>query len=418
MADRHNTGTILTKDVKKAVQVEVYDDFEQLRPIQQKWDEFVESVGSEIFLTYDWCRIWWKYYGKNRDLRVFVFRNDNNLVGIIPVFFERIRLGLFSVKVIKIVGSDFTFSQFSMPLAWDYMRSVIEKFFKLIVQYKWDVMHIGPIAGLYNRCGDLKDVFSDCFGNSHHVLIENKNVETYFKLAPDWETQLSRLNKNERGNIRRNYNVIRRFASDPAHSLQSCFVTENNFTESFDAFIAMHQSHWNNLGKAGHFKDWPAAREFHRELAQENLNLGRLRLLKVSIGSNCLGYQYHYKCGDRYYHFLDARAAQSPLKGVTSGRITFCEQIKKAMEENIFCIDSMRGEYEHKLRLGGQLFPMKSLYIIPKKLSAAVNVLLFRAAARLIDLCYYKIWYCRIAPRLPLKSRPLWQIWVRTNAFS
>ena len=60
---------------QEAVTVGVYDSFESLASMAGQWDNFVESVGGEIFLSYDWCRVWWKYYSKNRELKVLVFRS-------------------------------------------------------------------------------------------------------------------------------------------------------------------------------------------------------------------------------------------------------------------------------------------------------------------------------------------------------
>lgn len=402
----------------KTVTGEVVSSFDELRLTRREWDSFVQSVGGDIFSSYDWCRIWWRYYGKNRDLRIYVFRYGNKLVGIIPLFFETLQLGPIFVRVAKIVGSDFTLAQFSLPIRPGYPEQVIPMFFELLSKDNWDVVHIGPVAGMYQHYDDFRSACEHFCGNSHHIVDRNKGVQIYFRLADDWESYLGHLSKNERGNIRRSYNVIKRNSSNGLGYLNSCFAGQNNFAKFFDDFIAMHELHWRTLGKPGHFKDWPSGLEFHRELAQTNLSLGRLRLLRVAMGSNCLGYQYHYKFGDKYYHFLDARSDPSVLKGVSSGRIAFCEQLKKAILEGVQCIDSMRGKYEHKLRLGGQLLPMKNLYIIPKKLTARMGFLSLQLTARFIDLCYYRGWYCRIAPKLSIRYWPLWQIWIRTSAFA
>lgn len=402
----------------KEMQVEIYDNFEDLETIQGEWDQFVESIGGEIFLTFDWCRIWWKYYGKNRDLRLFIFRNDDKLVGIIPLFFEKIWLGPVFVRAAKIVGSDFTLSQFSIPLAKKYMKEIIKKLSELLSEEKWDILHIGPVAGLYGHYDGLKNACKKLFTNRYIVLSKQKGVQTYFKLADNWEEHLSTMSKNEKGNIRRNYNSIRRKCTELLSCLDARFATEEEFTEFFDDFVNMHQLHWNELGKAGHFKDWPHAYEFHRDLAKTQLQAGRLRLLKVTLGNDCFGYQYHYRFGDKYFHLLDSRPEQNPLESVSPGRITFCEQTKKAIQEKICCIDSMRGYYEHKLRLGGTLFPLRSLCIIQNKLFTLIRVYTFRVLAWCLNLCYYRIWFQRIAPKLPLKRRPLWRIWIRTEVFS
>ncbi|UCC98845.1 MAG: GNAT family N-acetyltransferase [Phycisphaerales bacterium] len=402
----------------ETLQVEVYDNFESLQGIQQEWDEFVESVGSEIFLTYDWCRIWWKYYGKKRDLRVFVFRHDEKLIGIMPLFLEKIWLGPTFLRAVKIVGSDFVLSQFSFAVAEGYIGAIIQKLSEYLSEEKWEIFHIGPIAGLYRHYDSLRDALRRSFRNSYSVLEEQGGVQTYFQLLDNWEDHLSAIGKNERGNIRRNYNYLYKSFCDESRNVESYYATQDSFTGFFDEFVEMHQAHWKTLGKGGHFMDWPSALEFHREMAQSHLQLGRLRLLRVSIGSHCLGYQYHYRFGDKYLHFLDSRVNTSSSNRVSWGRVTFCEQIKKAIGEQIRHIDSMRGEYEHKLRLGGRLFPIRNMFICSKEPSVSMRMYIFRAMARLLNLCYYRIWFCILAPKLPFKRRPLWALWIRTCSFS
>lgn len=401
-------------NVKKALQVKVYNSFEDLRAIQQEWDEFLESVGSEIILTYDWCKIWWKYYGKNRDLRIFVFRSNNKLVGIIPLFFEKIWLGPIFVRAGKIVGSDFTLSQFSIPLANSYIVPVIEKFSELLSEDNWDIMHIGPIAGLYNHYDKLMNVFEESLGHSYYVSGKDTGVQTYFKLTNTWEKYLAGLKKKERQLIKNTYRKI----DKKKLTLNTDLALANNFREKFEAFVQTHRSQWQELGKAGHFGDWPNSLEFHREVASVQQKHGRLRLLEVRLSDDCFAYQYSYKFADKYLSILPARSTKINPTRVSLGKVIFSEQAKRAIKENVLYIDSMRGKYEYKLRLGGKLLPLRSIYIFQKKSFALSRVFLFRILSRFLDLCYYKIWYCRVAPRLPIKHRPLWRIWMRTNGLS
>jgi len=406
------------KVVDSAVGVEVFNSFEELTPMRQGWDNFVESAGGEIFLTFDWCRVWWKYYGKDRDLRIFVFRSNNQLVGIIPLFFEKIWIGPFSVKVGKIVGSDFTISHFSIPVTSDYIKPVLKTLSSTMKRWKWDVLFIGPIAGKYKDFHSMTEVLADCFTDAYFRVVPELNVQTYFTLPDDWESYVSSLKKSERGNVRNDYNSMKKLSSKLSQNLESCLADKDNVGEYFTGFVAMHQLHWKNMGRSGHFGDWPRSVEFHRELAETHLELDRLRFLRTQIGSECFGYQYSYKFGNRHYLFLDAWPDKSAAKGVGLGRVNFCEALKKAIGEKIHLMDSMRGRYEHKLRLGGELFPMKALYIVSETWSSRVRFMMLRAFSFIMNLCYYKVWYCRIAPKLPIRRRPLWRIWMRTNGFS
>lgn len=408
------SNSLVGKTNGNGLSVEVFNSFEELASMQQEWDEFVESVGGEIFLTNDWCRIWWKYYGKNRKLRVFIFRSNNQLVGIIPLFLERIWLGPIFVRAVKIVGSDFTLAQFSLPIHNKYIKRVVQKFFELLPKDKWDILHIGPIAGLYKHYDALKNAYEGSFGYSYLVLNENKGVQTYFKLADTWDEYLAGLNRKERTKVRRHYRLAYKATGDKTASIVPHCATEDNFEEIFTGFVQMHQEHWQKLNKLGHFRDWPFAQQFHRELAEAQLKRNRLCLMQITLGCWCLGYKYGYIFGDNYFDFLDARSDCTELVNVGLGRIIYSEMIKKAIQEKCRWIDSMRDRYKHKLEMGGELLPIRNLYVIPRKWPTMIRVYLFRLISRWLNFCYFRVWFLRIAPKLPLKRRALWKIWIQT----
>ena len=61
---------------------QVYDSFYSILELRQEWDAFVESVKGDIYLTFDWCRIWWELYGAKRYLRIFILMKFKQLIDI------------------------------------------------------------------------------------------------------------------------------------------------------------------------------------------------------------------------------------------------------------------------------------------------------------------------------------------------
>ena len=417
--ERYATIIERDSDVERDVHVEVYNNFEVLQPIQQEWDDFVEKNGGDIFLTYDWCRVWWKYYGENRDLALFVFRNNKSLVGIVPLFFERIWLGPVFLNVAKIVGADFGLTAVSLSLASDFQEEIVRGLSDKLQGYSWDILLIGPLAGLYVNIEQFVGVCRRCLGKSCRIRVSQSGVQTYVQLADSWEKQLGHLSKNQRRTIKRSYKDISRTASEKGLSLASNIASNENFEEMFNGFVQMHQSHWKNIGEQGHFDDWPDALEFHREVAAAQLKRNRLRLLEVKLGERWLGYEYDYRFANRYYAILNARGSVDELPGISPtvsiGSILYAEQAKNAIKENVRCIDMMRGGDNYKQRLGGKLHPVRNLFVCRRRPLVLVRVSLFRAFAWLLNVCYYKIWFRRIAPRLPIHRGLLWRKWIKSK---
>ncbi|MBW2647181.1 MAG: GNAT family N-acetyltransferase, partial [Deltaproteobacteria bacterium] len=165
------------------------------------------------------------------------------------------------------------------------------------------------------------------------------------------------------------------------------------------------------------FGDWPDSFDFHKEMAHAQLKYDRLRLMHIKWGEYSLAYEYAYKFGSRYFAFLNSRTDMKEVADVSVGTTIFAERMKKAISENVRYVDAMRAKYEYKMRLGGKLFPMRDIYVFQKRILSRVRVYMFRFLSKLLHFCYYKIWFMRIAPRLPFRRRPLWRRWIRSFAF-
>ncbi|MBP7051869.1 MAG: GNAT family N-acetyltransferase [Phycisphaerae bacterium] len=397
-----------------AVDVTVHDDFDRMESLREEWDRFVETTCGDIFQTFDWCRIWWKHYGGRRRLRVLIFREKAKIIAVIPLFLDAIWVGPFRVVTAKLVGSDFGLVQYSPAIEKERMGEVARRLSEQLSLLHVDLAHIGPIAGLYGGFQEWRDALGS--GVRHYrVKTRDGGVQTYFEFDGDFDAYLSSLSKDERKHIRQSYKSVASIPDVGPSPVVCQVVPEEDLHESFSAFVDMHQAHWQDAGRSGHFGDWPASAEFHREVAEVQQGVGRLRLMRIAAENATLGYEYVYRCGCTYFALLVARRDSPKSGGNSLGRVIFCEQVKQALGEGVRHIDSMRGRYEHKLKLGGRLYPIRSIVLVSTARYASFKAHLYLAMSKWINLLYYKLWYCRILPRLKVKNRSLWRTWIRTR---
>lgn len=395
----------------------VYSSFEKLDNVRKVWDDFVLNTSADIFLTFDWCKVWWQYYGKGRDLRVYVFRSNEDIVGIMPFFFEKVWLLFTSIRAGKIVGSDFTLAQFSLPIQEEYYDLCLQGFFEDLKKVKWHILRIGPLAGL-SAIEQVENIENACIkttGSNENIIVRDGMVHTYYKLQPTWEKYHSSLKRKQRQEISHKYNLLERAFPGSMSTLKTTIADETNVDRLFNGFVDMHQDYWNSLGKLGHFGDWPDAYRFHQTMTKIQSTHNRLRLIRISLNDEVLGYEYAYKFGDKYYAFLNARAQSEHYDKIGLGTIIFSEYAKVAIGEKVTIIDSMRGKYDYKLKLGGELFTIKTIYITRKSSINKLRINVFNKSAKLLNLLYYRIWFLRLAHKFPFKRSPLWKIWIRAN---
>ena len=44
-----------------------------LDSLRAVWDEAAVELGATIYMSYDWCKTWWDFYGANAELKIFFF---------------------------------------------------------------------------------------------------------------------------------------------------------------------------------------------------------------------------------------------------------------------------------------------------------------------------------------------------------
>lgn len=403
------------KELKKDIQVTIFTNFKSLASIETEWDSFIENVDGDIFLTFDWCRIWWNHYGNNKKLRIFVLRKNTSIVGIIPLFVDKIRLGPVFIKIAKIVGVDYTLNTISLPLAKDCFSEVVNAFIERIVKdnSSWDMLYLGPISGLYKDVNILLKSISKYLPGSHKLYAGNCGVQTCFRLITGWNEYLQGLGSRTRRNIRRSY----RQASANNNAVKTIYASEHNFEDFFNRFVTLHQSRWEKAGQLGHFKNWPKSYAFHHDVAEIQLKKNRLRLMEIRVDKLCIGFDYSYKLGNNLYDCINARSLDHKFKGIDIGKLLWCEILKKAFEDGIEHIDYMRGKYTYKALLGAEYVDVKNIYITPRKRLTFFNIKVFLALSYFLNVFYYKIWCQRISVKLRIKRKPLWDMWIRTHWF-
>lgn len=394
--------------------VQVFDSFDDLQHLRSEWDALVEAVGAGLYVSFDWLRIWWRHYGRSGSLRVFVFRRDRVLVGLVPMFIERTWVGPIHLRLGKMVGCDFALTMFAPPIrpeaAETVYRHVIER---LTRTDRCDAVWFGPLPGTDIGVSSVEALRAACRNLPQVRILKDaeRGPHTMFKLPATFGAFAESLNKRQRQNYRRDRNLL-------AKSFQVRTDVVAGGAEAlpeFERFKQMHELQWRAEGKLGHFGDWPCSEAFNRELVCELSKLSRLRITRLWAGEDVVSYQYSFVFGGCCYWRLPARAPQKEWDRFGLGRMGLITMIESLTSEGIEQIEAGAGHYDYKVQLGGIEYPMRSVLVGRNTFAARLRGRLFCRAAQWLDLLYYRIWFLKVAPRLGLPRRPLWRTWVRSR---
>jgi len=236
--------------------------------------------------------------------------------------------------------------------------------------------------------------------------------QTQFTLPESFDDYLAALDKRQRTNYRRDLNQLNRdfklkmdVIKDPARA-----------EAEFSAFKTMHDLQWQAQGKLGHFGDWPGARSFNWDLIKSLVRKGRLRMVRLLADDQVVSRQLCYRFGDCLYWRLPARVSDQKWDRYGLGRIGLISMIELAIGEGIKTIEAGIGHYDYKVKLGGVEMPLRSILVAANRKSSRLKARLFCRLADILHFFYYRVWFNRLAPRLPFISRrPLWRTWIRSR---
>jgi CelD/BcsL family acetyltransferase involved in cellulose biosynthesis len=391
---------------------EVAETFWEIEDLRAAWDGVVERAGAPIEMTYDWCRVWWTSYGAGREARIFLFRGEAELVGVVPVCIDRIGFGPVKLRVARIMGADSTPGLCDLPVLDTWAEMVIDGLLdRLIGDEGCDAILLGPLSGAGGRApairaaarrrADLVTVLRDRAVARHTTILLPSRFEDYLESLP-W-------------NVRHAAGAAWRRLEGADEADVETVVDPCQVHAELEAFIDEHTAWWRARHRRGHFGDWPGAWGFHHDLVAALSALDRARLLRLRAGGRILARQYAYVFADTCSCRVPARA-DGPDGHVSGPQLlSFLTLVEGAIEEGMRTIDAGVGGDGSLRRLGGIAHEVRSILLVANRGGARRRARLACLAADWLDRLYYRLWICAVAPRLRLRRRPLWRAWIRSR---
>lgn len=399
--------------LRSGLDLQVVDDLDAVGVSQAGWDEFVESRRGDIYFSLEWLRTWWKLYGKGRACRVLLFRMEGRLVGIIPLTIFRVWVGPVPVRVARLLGADSTIVVLNPPIDSEFAIEIYARTIGYALnRERCDLISLSPLSG-EGHSAEAARAAAERLGSTVRLIRgDSIGVHSVFHLPETGDAYLAGLSKSERGNYRRDERRLQE-----AHQLNLRTLTRLGHLESeFDRFVELHAMQWRSAGKLGHYGDWPHSVEFARELVARLAPLGRVNMDVFDVSGQPVVFEFDFVLGDTHYWRLTSRVVNDDLEKRGIGRVAFVRRLLAMISRGVRRIEGGPGHYDYKLRLGATEYPLHSVIIASSRSLSLVKSRLLLAWSDLLNLAYYRVWFQRIAPRLPrLLRRPLWKSWIRSR---
>lgn len=362
-------------------------------------------------MSFDWCRIWWEFYGEGRQLAIFMVTADNMLAGLLPMYIDNFGLWPFKIRIARLVGAtDGPTRILDPPIRPDIASTVIKTVVDTLLQEKsCDLVSIGPVKSPYPG---ISGMISEYDGKPYRARLKQTGIIAFYDLSRQPEDYLTTLGPSEQKHRRYDFRYLARHGAEEAMVVGP----EMEIEMEFRRFARMHTDDWNVKGRLGHFNAWPRAFDYQLTLTKCLYRLNRLRLHRIRTGQDIISYDYGFVFGRSYFWELRARSLDDRWAKISLGSCALIWLLRHAVREQVTCLYAGVGSQEYKTRLGAEERPVVTVSFTPKSRLSGVRVAAFNLVHKLLEILYFKIWYMRIQPRLSrFFRRPIWKFWSRIS---
>lgn len=331
-----------TEPVRTTAMVHTESEFDAL---EDTWSELVDQSSASVFLTFEWLRTWWTYFGKGRQLHCIVFKSNGHIVSIAPLFRERVRLfGMTVATRLQFLGS---------PMS-DYLDIIILPGYEQVV--------LDDLAGYLRSTSGEWDFLDmeNVSETSNAWRLVTRSLKTYgipiskysgtlcqqITLAPTYELFFQGLGPHVRDNLKRKFKKLQK-----EHAVEhEVFKHEtDDIPSAVEAFAQIHSERWKSLGYPSAFDDRDNL-QFHIDVAKKFARRGWLRLSFIKVDNRRVAVGFGFSFKRRVYLYQCNASGSEDVMRCSPGSLIKVLSIQEAISEGVTIYDFMRGDESYKSR--------------------------------------------------------------------
>ena len=312
--------------------------------LREQWNTLVDaSVYPNIFMTWDWQSIWWKWFGKKTDsseLFILTIKKDGELIGVVPFYRRRRQPPLFLGKHLNFIGfGGLTCPEYLGPIV---RQGFIEEVADATVEFlksnpsEWDSLFIEDYAlddpATVALAGRLSASFAGYSSEGESRLT--------IQFTGDYDAYMQTLSYNSRRQRRKRFNQAHaRFGA------RIEYPKSEDLDNAFPTLVALTTQARDRHEQVNPFHDASYA-GFHRELLEALLPKNRAVLALLHLNEKPAAIWYVFLLNEKCYAYQ-----QGFLPEFESGSPSdVCQQflIRRLTEEHFEDFDYARGRQAYK----------------------------------------------------------------------
>jgi len=324
------------------VRVRVLSTDAEFAALQADWERLQSDAAlTSVFQAFDWPYLWWTFYGRGQPLSVLVASAGDEMVGVVAVYVQTVKMLKVPVRLLRFVGTggDTGPDDLGPVLARGREIEVARALAEALIDLPgWDVL---TLSDLNPADPFVSAVAAVARGAGLPAVTGQSERISLMALPETWDAWLLTLSGDRRYRVKKIRKKLH--AAQPSRF----FVWDDPATidQGIDRLIFLHHKRWKSIG-ARHGFDSPEYVGFHRALMKACLARNRLRLYALEHAGQVIAMYYFYKFRDAVY--LMQSGFDPDFSDVKPGQVLLGHIVEHAIGEKHKILDFLKGDHRYK----------------------------------------------------------------------
>lgn len=349
-----------------------YNDFLEL---ENNWKYIFEKCGAKnIFTSWEWCSLWWKYYGQNQKLMVLVVKDGEEIIGIVPLMLSDGNSSTLWRPRIRFIGEDIAdYMDFLIPRDNKKVVKVIANF--LIKLNNWEVIDLKRIPETSPNLIPIKECIAEL--NYPHVF-RVSSISPFIKIETRWDDYYKSISKGLKQDIRTALNKFKLLGEINFETFD-----ENALKSVLDTFSTLHKKRQSNkIGQS--LFETQTNRNFFYDLAFTFTRRGWADISALKINDRVISVVFTFKYKGTFFYWIPAFDLE--FSKYSPAKVHLQNLLKNCFEQSYKEFDFMRGDEDYKSRWANNVINNYEIKIFKNGLFCRLDTLKSASKSYIKDL--------------------------------
>ena len=328
------------------LRVEVLESAEAFAELAPAWNRLhAEAHAVSVFNSWTWLYEWWRTFGSRRQLRLLVARRGSDVLGVLPLYLERMRMLGLPMQVLRLVGigGETHPDDLGPVLARGVERQAAESLARAALSLPgadlWLFNDVAPGSGFRVAL----EAAAQELGRPIVVGVPTRIA--LLELPRTWSQFMQSLGRDARWRLRRS----RRRLADRHRARFFVWDDPSRLDAALDRLAELHRARWAAAGGGSRAFSTAAYLGFHRSIFRSFFPRGWLRLYCLEVDGEIAAMSYCYRFRNRVY--LMQSGFDPKLARLAVGRVLLGHALEHAIGERNEAFDFLRGHHRYKEEL-------------------------------------------------------------------